>query len=217
MRPMATISVLMFLTLIAHPTLLQSQETQQMRLVELSGSLAYSFNSESYDFQYPGGFDPYDYTHTISIEPSIGYFFTKHLELNVSLTYSAILMYWNGYKLVGSTVSEEAYRQWNHRMGFLAGPTYNYSVNEIATLFARVAVGFMWLKVGSDSPGRAYTPAWTRPSVTLPQVVIGMKIRISPDWQLETYGQYLHISNDSGNAEWVSNQIAIGVGFAVLL
>jgi len=199
---------------------LLSQDSTSQFSYELSGGFSYSY-SNSLTPPYSGeSFSRYFKTHTVSISPSLGYFLTEEIEILLSPEYSLQIVQYNlaeyrsGNPII---VIERTDRRTGHRIGFSLGIAYNYYLTSTFDIFVGAKIGQGWTWTGSQTEYFSWNTGWSKPELSFPQVVAGVKIFIATSWAFLLQGQYSFTDHYSGNPEQEISRYVFAVGMSTFL
>ena len=189
-------------------------------LIEAQGSVLYSFSDQT---QFPYGdetFDRYFRQHNISLQPSVGYFFSNDWELILQPHYSFQLVTYN-YGEIRSTGSgyetiERKAQRWSYSIGIVIGFIFHVPLSRSVSSFIGATGGLNWRKVTEDfETGYFYSPPWSKPEVTFPGVSAGLKIFIVQNWAFIPQVQLSRTTYPDTRSYEKELALSFGVGFAV--
>jgi len=208
--------VLSIVLLLANTSPLLAQERDF--LLELSGSVLYSFSRSTTPPQSGESFSRYFETNTIGFQPSLGYFLTQEVEALLGLRYSLEHFAYNYGRYSQGELLEGVERRQTHRVGFSIGIAYNYLVSESFDIFIATEVGSDWSRTSLETDFYPlYDTGWQKPEISFPNFALGGKFFVDPMWALLAQVKYSHTIRYQGNDDQDNSKLSVGLGFSVFL
>jgi hypothetical protein len=179
---------------------------------ELSGSVLYNYSNTRWQSSELNGINV---THDLTVQPSIGYFISQHIEFLLDLRYSLSYFDDTYWPMI----------EWKHNLGFTIGAMYNFYINPFFTLVCGPKIGLSWSRLIMKREALYnFNPweddsGWSNRHVLFPVFLAGGRIAITRDCFLLLLIEY---SNDnSGNTldPKVKNieRVSFGFGLSVFL
>ena len=212
------ITIELLLTAAVFGYLFAQNEVMDGRL-EAQGTLLYSFSNRTNPPDPGEPFDRYWRQHTLTLEPSIGYFVFDSWEVLIQPRFSLLSEIYNAGDavFVGSTPQireeEQAYRSYS--LGILAGVFFHYPLSPAVYSFLGATAGWNWSKYSWEDPGplsSSYSSPWSGPVVSFPNVAAGLKIFLLDNWALIPQAQLINKINGYYDGDIT---FSFGIGLAV--
>jgi hypothetical protein len=199
-------------------SMLQAQTLKDELTYELSGSVFYSYSSETWGPSRYEVFEMFRHTHRISFRPGIGYFICPNLEVILEPHYDYSFLQYNGSMYLGPGNYEEiVLDRWTHNAGLSFGPSFHYWLNEHAAIFAAMKGGVSWTYIGSSPRDLRIGSPWKKPEISFPIIDVGAKVLVNSNWAGTFQIEYSRTTNYSGYDDHTISVIAAGLGLAVFL
>jgi hypothetical protein len=203
--------------------------------LELSGNLQYSFTN---NYGPNGNATSFDNYHTLIIQPEIGYYLNKNLELFADLEYSFTLFRWNTLQSSVDSFDERLKEEITsdrtmHRVGFYFGIGYNFPITESAVVFLGTRIGFSSTRMLTSTEGQlivhsggtntteyvnySYDSGWQRKEISFPSFILNLKLFPTTDWIVILKSQYTKTGKFEGRNSRTNELLTFGIGIGTLI
>ena len=206
-------------------------QTDSSSSFELIGNLQYNYTN--YSSPYGHYATSYSKSHTLILQPELGYFIVDQFEIFADLEYSLIISLWNSLESINSSYerpeSQIDYDNLTHRIGFYFGTGYNFSISETTDLFFGTRIGIASSRRNMFSEGfqtihtvggskriepvnTSYDSGWSDAVVSFPSFALALKLFPNPDLILILKIQYTKTNSYNGSPDNNIEELTFGIG-----
>ena len=210
----AVVAILAYLGL---STVVFGQTDSKQFDVEISGSVLYHYSNLTWG-PYPGeSFERFIRSHTVTLQPSVGYFVTPEFEMVLEPHYSYRFYQQNSGFQQGGNITEIVLDRWTHNLGVNGGPVYNHRIGDVVILFGGFHFGVSWTNFGFNPLDPRLRSPWKKAEISFPKISGGTKIFFAENWATVLLCQFSKTTNYNGYDGQTNTELAIGLGLSVFL
>jgi hypothetical protein len=175
---------------------------------ELLGSINYAYSATKSERK----LDSYlsiEETHSITVQPSCGYFLTDHFELLMDLSYTLYFLHDN----------DASMEMWAHRIGIKGGIVYNYQWNSSYSTYIGSKIGISWWREISKQQDYYSDSRWSGREISFPIILIGNRFTFNNDWSILLIIEYSDTKPYKPNPFWTTHieKVSFFFGFSVFI
>ena len=199
-----------------------SQDVAPERKFEIAGSLGYSYSkSVENSFRTFHTFARYYRVDEIALQPSLGYFPFRHIEVLIEPRFTASYVSQNFWTSTATTTLGEPIEgsdgTFVGSFRLYLGAAYIAPVTESTELFASAKVGLGWSLRTYDSGPNYYVSGIQKAEISFPVFAGGAKIHVSEEWAIILQAEWNRTNNFMGNEDVTHSGLVVSIGCAAYL